>query len=98
MPPAAGQPAAIQGTEPGQGHLRGKGALLVRAESELESIVVAPQEDVSIYLTRRLLTSFPFGILLLARHRSLVHHQGPDADPAPPLVSANVVPLRYCFF
>ena len=28
MPPAAGQPAALQGTEPEQGHLRGKGALL----------------------------------------------------------------------
>ena len=24
MPPAAGQPAALQGTEPGQGHLRGR--------------------------------------------------------------------------
>jgi len=24
MPPAAGQPAALQGTEPGQGHLRGE--------------------------------------------------------------------------
>jgi len=28
MPPAAGQPAALQGTEPGQGHLRGESVCL----------------------------------------------------------------------
>jgi len=40
MPPAAGQPATLQGTEPGQGHLRGRRAeCACETESELESVL-----------------------------------------------------------
>jgi len=45
MPPAAGQPAAPQGTEPGQGHRRAaaegrRAECVCEAESELESIKI----------------------------------------------------------
>ena len=47
MPPAAGQPAALQSTEPGQGQFRGKSVCLSVGVCEGGGVRAPPRERVS---------------------------------------------------